>query len=118
MVQVMTLPRDGQWMSDAGTAFGSGSANGGSSPSREDAEAVFEAMQAKLDQLVKLPIIRNDALARSLLDDMARDVTPDALAALLEKLDARIRALLAQKGRSAPSTSTQKERPRRTLLRL
>ena len=105
-------------MSDAERAIGIGSVNGGLSPSREDAEPVFEAMQAKLDQLMKLPLIQNDSVARSLLDDMARDASPDELSVLLDRLDARVKSILAQKGPSAPPTSTRQERPRRTLLRL
>lgn len=105
-------------MSDADRAFGIGSLAGSGSPVGGDAEAVFEAMQTKLDELTKLPIIRNDPVARALLDDMARGSTPDDVVLLLDQLDSRVRILLARKGRAAPSTSARRERPQRTLLRL
>ncbi len=105
-------------MSDADRAIGIGSANGGSSRSQVDLEAVFEALQPRLDQLVKLPLIRNDAVAQGLLDDMARDAGPEELLVLLDRLDDRVRVLLAQKDISTPSSSARRERPPRTLLRL
>jgi hypothetical protein len=105
-------------MSDADRPIGIGSANGSLSPSQGEFEAVFEAMQSKLDQFVKLPLIQDDSVARSLLDDMARGVGPEELLVLLDRLDARVKVLLAQKARSAPSSSARRERPPRTLLRL
>lgn len=105
-------------MSDADTAIGIVSADGGLSPAPGDAEAVFEAMQSRLDELTKLPIIHNDAVARGLLDDMARGGPPDDLVTLLNQLDDRVRVLLARKGRTAPAAPARRERPPRTLLRL
>ena len=105
-------------MRDADRASGVGFPNGGLSPSPEDFEAVFEAMQARLGQLVELPLIRNDPIARGLLEDMARDAGPDGLNVLLDRLDARVKFLLDRKGGVAGAASSRRERPLRTLLRL
>lgn len=102
-------------MSDADRAIGIGSPAGTLSPA--PGEAVFEAMQSKLDELTKLPIIRNDAVARGLLDDMARSGAPEDLVTLLNQLEARVGVLLARRGRTGPA-SDRRERPPRTLLRL
>jgi hypothetical protein len=105
-------------MSDADRATGVGLADGGRSSGPGDAEAVFEAMQARLDELLRTPIVRNDAMARSLLDDMARAGAMDDVMMLLDQLDVRVRLLLGRKGRAALPAGQHRERKPRTLLRL
>lgn len=104
----------GNCMSDADRT--TGIAGGGRSLGPDDGDAVFEAMQARLDEITRLPIVRGDAVARRLLDDMARSDALDDVLVLLEQLDARVRLLL--KGRASQAADTRRERAPRTLLRL
>ena len=105
----------GNCMSNAETATGNQLADVIRLLGTGDAEAVFEAMQARLDELSRLPIVRNDPAARRLLDDMARAGGMDDVLVLLDQLDARVR-LLRRRGRDA--SAGRRERTSRTLLRL
>ena len=108
----------GNCMSDAERATGIGPADIPRSLGTDEAEAVFAAMQARLDEIMKLPIVRDDAVARGLLDDMARAGAMDDIVVLLDELDARVTLLLRRKGEPAPSAADRRERASRTLLRL
>lgn len=87
-------------------------------PAPPQMSGVLAAIRAALEQLLRAPVVRDDAEAMRIIAEMTLCRDMEELAAQVDRLGARLDALLAGEGDRPAAAPEQRRRPTRTLLRL